>query len=180
MPIYPRTPTLSTNEVFREDDTTRFLTDDLIALETGKAPANHTHDGYAAASHTHTGYASADHTHTEYASENHEHTGYASSDERLKRNIDRLVFDEDREDFMNFINNLPVAFYNYKTDPEDDPKRIGLIAQDVLAANPTLAKFFVDEDENGMLGLKPADLVFPLIVAVQYLAKEVEKLKNEI
>lgn len=168
MPIYPRTPTLSTNEVFREDDTTRFLTDDLIALETGKAPANHTHDGYAAASHTHTGYASAD------------HTGYASSDERLKRNIDRLVFDEDREDFMNFINNLPVALYNYKTDPEDDPKRIGLIAQDVLAANPTLAKFFVDEDENGMLGLKPADLVFPLIVAVQYLAKEVEKLKNEI
>lgn len=53
-------PTLSTNEVFREDDMTRCLSDDLnaiesdiSALETGKAAVNHTHSEYAAADHIH-------------------------------------------------------------------------------------------------------------------------------
>lgn len=63
-------PVFSTNEVFRGNDRTRFLTNDLDAieadiqtLETGKADSNHTHTGYAAASHTHSGYASASHSH---------------------------------------------------------------------------------------------------------------------
>lgn len=53
-------PTLSTNEVFREDDMTRCLSDDLNAIEsdisalkTGKAAVNHTHSEYAAANHIH-------------------------------------------------------------------------------------------------------------------------------
>lgn len=53
-------PTLSTNEVFREDDMTRCLSDDLnaiesdiSALETGKAAVDHTHSEYAETSHTH-------------------------------------------------------------------------------------------------------------------------------
>lgn len=63
-------PTLSTNEVFREDDMTRCLSDDLntiendiSALETGKAAVNHTHSDYAAKNHTHTGYAALNHNH---------------------------------------------------------------------------------------------------------------------
>lgn len=66
----PFTATLSTNEVFRGNDRTRFLSNDLdtieaaiTALQNGKAPADHTHSGYAAAEHTHSGYASTDHIH---------------------------------------------------------------------------------------------------------------------
>lgn len=63
-------PMMSTNEVFREDDMTRCLSDDLntiesdiSALETGKAAVNHTHSEYAAKNHTHTGYAALNHNH---------------------------------------------------------------------------------------------------------------------
>lgn len=56
---------------------------------------------------------------------------------------------------------------------------IGLIAQDVRAVDSELAKFFVGEDEDGMLNLRPADLVFPLIAAVQELSAKVEALTKE-
>ena len=249
MPTYEFTPTLSTNEIFRENNTNRFLTNDLIAiengisaLESGKAPVDHTHTGFAATDHTHTGFASESHTHTEYAPVTHAHSGYAptshthdgyfaktggdidgnvnikgivrvngkqmifdsgtmsvfgtnnqatqiagsqvysstaitvSSDERLKRDICALRNDTLAE----FINDLLVVSYNYKTDEKDAPPRIGLIAQDVQNADPEIAKYFVTEDANGMLGLRPADLVFPLIAAVQHLSQEVETLRKQI
>ena len=57
---YPFNPTLSTNEVFRGNDKTRFLSNDLdtieadiTALETGKADTDHTHSGYALTNHIH-------------------------------------------------------------------------------------------------------------------------------
>lgn len=60
----------STNQVWRDLDETRCLTDDLDNIEadiaemqTGKAASNHTHDGYAPAEHTHDGYATSTHTH---------------------------------------------------------------------------------------------------------------------
>lgn len=80
-------PTFSSNEIWRDTDTTRCLTDDLDAIEAAIenmgddfAPANHTHTGYAPANHTHQGYAAEDHEHTGYALSGHGHTGYASSD----------------------------------------------------------------------------------------------------
>lgn len=67
----PFTATLSTNEVFRANDRTRFLSNDLdtieaaiTALQSSKANTDHTHTGYAAAEHTHSGYSLASHTHT--------------------------------------------------------------------------------------------------------------------
>lgn len=81
------TPETSTNQIYRNQDTDRCLTDDLDAIEsniatmqTGKADATHTHTaadvGAAAASHTHTadsiGAAPADHTHN-YAAASHTH-----------------------------------------------------------------------------------------------------------
>lgn len=75
----------STNQVWRDLDETRCLTDDLDNIEadiaemqTGKAASDHTHTGYAAAEHTHDGYAPATHSHTEYAPATHDHTGYAA------------------------------------------------------------------------------------------------------
>lgn len=98
-----------------------------------------------------------------------------SSDARNKRDIQSI----DEESLIRFVRNLNVVSYNYKDDPEDSKSRIGLIAQEVQWADPELAKFFVDEDEEGMLSLKPADLVFPLIVAVQNLSQKVEELSNK-
>ena len=73
-------PVMSTNEVFRANERTRFLTtdldtieEDIQALETGKADFNHTHTGYAAANHTHSDYAAKNHTHTGYAASTHKH-----------------------------------------------------------------------------------------------------------
>ena len=41
------------------------------------------------------------------------------------------------------------------------------------------AGLFVAEDEVGMLGLRPADLVFPLIVAAQQLSAKVDELNRK-
>lgn len=98
-----------------------------------------------------------------------------SSDERMKRNI--VPYDE--EALMDFVNGLNVVSYNYKSDAEDANPRLGLIAQDVQRVDSEIAKFFVSEDDTGMLGLKPADLVFPLIAAVQILSAKVEELSNK-
>lgn len=97
-----------------------------------------------------------------------------SSDERLKRDIKPV----DEEALVNFVDGLNVCSYNYKSDAEDAPARIGLIAQDLIRIDPEIAKFFVSEDEDGMLGIKPADLVFPLLLAVQKLSARVTELEK--
>lgn len=63
--------TMSSNEIWRDMDDTRCITDDLdtiesniTALQTGKAEADHTHSGYAPTSHTHTEYAGSEHQHS--------------------------------------------------------------------------------------------------------------------
>lgn len=85
MPTNPNfSPTYSTNEIYRNVDDTRCLTDDLdtiesdiVALENGKANVEHTHTGYAAAIHTHSQYADRDHEHSEYSLTTHTHSDYA-------------------------------------------------------------------------------------------------------
>ena len=97
-----------------------------------------------------------------------------SSDERLKRNITSI----NNEKLAKFVDGLNVVSYNYKDDKEDEKARIGLIAQQVQSVDEELAKFFVSEDENGMLSMTTADLVFALIGAVKELKKEIEELKK--
>lgn len=99
-----------------------------------------------------------------------------SSDERMKRDIS----DADEEALSEFINRLNVITYNYKNDPENAKARIGLIAQQVQAAGPIISESFIDEDETGMLSLKPSDLVFPLIAAVKKLTIKVEELEEKL
>lgn len=98
-----------------------------------------------------------------------------SSDKRLKRDIIPMG----NEALAAFIEKLNVVSFNYNEDPAEAKSRIGLIAQDVQQADADLAKFFVEEDEEGMLGMTPADLVFPLIAAVQYLSKRVAELESK-
>lgn len=94
-----------------------------------------------------------------------------SSDRRLKENIE----DVDADDMLAFIDALNVVNYNYKDDP--GVERIGLIAQDVEDAGG--AKF-VEVGEDGMYGLKTADLVYPLIGAVQALYSRVLELEAQL
>ena len=97
-----------------------------------------------------------------------------ASDRRLKRDI----FEMDADDLAAFINKLNVVSYNYTDDAVDVQARIGLVAQEVQEADADLAKFFVTEGEDGMLGMTPANLVFALIAAVQKLTAEVAELKS--
>ena len=67
-------PLYSTDNIYREQDQTQSLCDDLTnietnitALENGKANVNHIHSEYAEINHAHAGYATSDHTHTGYA-----------------------------------------------------------------------------------------------------------------
>lgn len=70
-------PTLSTNEIYRNNDTTRCLTDDLDTMDSSISTLNSSISGlgdtYALKNHTHTGYAAANHTHSEYAESSHTH-----------------------------------------------------------------------------------------------------------
>ena len=95
-----------------------------------------------------------------------------SSDERLKENIVKLHADE----AVDFINSVDVCSFNYIGDEDE---QIGVMAQDILAKAPNLAKALVTQDENGYYGVKTSDLVFPLIVAVQELSKQLKELKGE-
>lgn len=98
-----------------------------------------------------------------------------SSDRRCKRDIETM----DIEALAAFVGKLSVVNYNYNDDAADEAKRIGLIAQDVVAADPTIANGCIEQDEKGFYSLRAADLVFPLIAAVQVLTKRVEELEGK-
>lgn len=94
-----------------------------------------------------------------------------SSDERLKEAINPAPVDNLAE----MIDNLNVCTYNYIGSDEEN---VGIIAQELIRDNPAVAEYFVRTDEKGYYSVKAADLVFPLIVAVQKLNKEVNELKK--
>lgn len=96
-----------------------------------------------------------------------------SSDRRLKENIEGINVEE----AVNLINDIDVVSFNYLGKQDD--KQVGVIAQDIIEKAPKLAEAIVEKGEEGYYGVKTADLVFPLIVAVQELTKEVEKLKQK-
>lgn len=98
-----------------------------------------------------------------------------SSDRRCKRDIAPMDINE----LAAFVDKLAVVSYNYNNDASDEAKRIGLIAQDVVAADPTIAKGCIEQDKKGFYSLRAADLVFPLIAAVQALTKRVEELESK-
>lgn len=91
------------------------------------------------------------------------------SDLTLKENID----DVDAADCVNFIDEVDVMTYNYIGDSEEC---IGVIAQDI--EDLPLAKYLVRTTAEGKKAVKVADLVFPLIVAVQELSARVAALEK--
>ena len=98
-----------------------------------------------------------------------------SSDLRCKRDVAPMDIDA----LAAFVGKLSVVNYNYNDDKPEEAKRIGLIAQEVVAADPTIAQGCIEQDEKGFYSLRAADLVFPLIAAVQALTKRVEELEGK-
>lgn len=96
-----------------------------------------------------------------------------SSDARLKENVECV----DPDKCLDFINDLDVKTFNYIGD---NTPCIGVIAQDLQ--NTEFSDFFVFKQpgEEGYLTVKAADLVFPLIAAVQNLSAEIDHLKAKI
>lgn len=94
-----------------------------------------------------------------------------SSDERLKENVESL----DESAAVKLIEGIGVKSFNYIGD---DKSQVGVIAQDILKESPELAQALVTQGEDGYYGVKTSDLVFPLIVTVQNLMREVEELRN--
>jgi len=90
------------------------------------------------------------------------------SDERLKENIAPV----DAEACRKLIEGIDVKTFNYigQTDP-----CMGVIAQELLPAD--LAKFFVSTGPEGYLSVKEAGMVWPLLVVVQQLCREIAELK---
>ena len=98
------------------------------------------------------------------------------SDRSLKENIADVNDDNPditAADCLNFIDALEVKTYNYKGDSEEC---IGVIAQDIEGS--PLAKYLVRTTAEGKKAVKVADLVFPLIVAVQALSDHVKRLEK--
>ena len=93
-----------------------------------------------------------------------------SSDERLKQDIVSVDVDE----MLAFVDKLRVVDYAFKDKP--DVERIGLIAQEVERAG---GDKYIEVGDDGMYGLRGADLVYPLIAAVQALSKRVAELESK-
>lgn len=86
-------PEQSTNTIYRDNDFTRCLTDDLDSMDAliaGKADSDHNHDGsYAALNHSHSDYSAATHNHDDlYAAKTHETntTVHVTSEEKAAWN----------------------------------------------------------------------------------------------
>ena len=93
-----------------------------------------------------------------------------SSDIRTKKNIKEVSIDE----LVDFVSKLKLVTFEYK---DEKGEHIGLIAQDVLQANPKIAEYVLSVDEDGFYGLKTAELVFPLIAAYKKLEERVKALE---
>jgi hypothetical protein len=98
------------------------------------------------------------------------------SDERGKKEINNI----DAKQACAFVDALNVISYLYKTDEDDHKKRIGLLAGKMKDIDPDFAEFFVDEEDDHMLGLRPSDLVFALIPKIQAQQQTIDELKDKV
>ena len=102
-------------------------------------------------------------------------TWTANSDRRLKNNIQRIP------NSLEKLNQINGVTYWYNSDQPTDPRRVGVIAQDVQKVLPEAVS-----EKDGFLGVRYPDLIPLVINAVKELYEmvnsdkaEIEKLKSE-
>lgn len=96
-----------------------------------------------------------------------------SSDERLKEGIQNAPVNA----LAAMVDNIKLREFSYLGS---DEKNVGVIAQELIASNPKLEQYFVRTDADGYYSVKTADLVYPLIAAVQALGKRVAELEKKL
>ncbi len=100
------------------------------------------------------------------------------SDERVKTNI------ELSGNYLQKICDIPVKLFNYKDEPENKERSLGVIAQDVEAAAPELVnnEGFGDTPEDGvpLKTVYTTDMMYALMKAIQELSAKVEELESKI
>jgi len=94
---------------------------------------------------------------------------YQASDERLKCNIEDAQING-----LDIINGLKLKKFNYKKCP-NEPKTLGLIAQEVQPVYPTAVG-----NHDDMLTVRRESFIYPLIDAVQRLTEENKELRLRI
>lgn len=100
------------------------------------------------------------------------------SDERVKTNI------ELSGNYLQKICDIPVKLFNYKDEPEDKERSLGVIAQDVEAVAPELInnEGFGDTPEDGvpLKTVYTTDMMYALMKSIQELSAKVEELESKI
>jgi len=99
------------------------------------------------------------------------------SDERVKRDIVEI------DGALDKLKDIRCVNYNYKSDDEDQDKRMGVIAQDLIGKYDevlytTQGWGDLIEDDNEYYSVTYQDLIPPLIKAIQELSAKVEALEN--
>ena len=101
----------------------------------------------------------------------------ATSDRRAKENIKPANYSA-----LDLIKKLPIYNYNYKQQPNEH--MIGILAQDLLVAQPSeldLVSNINATGENGdFMSIKNDKLIFILMKAIQEQQEEIENLKDKI
>lgn len=86
-----------------------------------------------------------------------------ASDRRVKRDIEVL----DKARLVEFLKKVEFVAYNYIFDEADEPKRIGVIAQQLLEIDKEMARYFVKETEEGVYTVDYTALALLAAIAVQ-------------
>ena len=85
-----------------------------------------------------------------------------SSDLRLKEDVKPL----DKQRLLEFMRQIEFVSYRYH-DENEDTKRIGVIAQQLLDVDPEMARFFVRQDEEGYYSVDYTALSLLALLAIQ-------------
>ena len=102
-------------------------------------------------------------------------TTQAFSDKRQKKNIETT-----RSGYLEDLNRLRVVKYNWKAQNDDEPKELGLIAQEVEEVFPGLVSDIQRDSEEERKGIKTSVIPFMLLKALQELTARTEALESEV
>ncbi len=94
------------------------------------------------------------------------------SDIRIKKNVETIDNSLDR------VMKMRGVYYNYNTDAEDSPRKVGVIAQETLEALPELVD--VPSEEDKYLTVRYSEISCLLINAIKELKQENDTLKSRI
>jgi hypothetical protein len=95
-----------------------------------------------------------------------------SSSLRFKKNIETW-----EKDALSVLKNIRVKTFHYKSQPDNSPKEVGLIAEELYKND---LKEFVGLEDGKIDNIDKESLIFVLWKAVQELSQKVEELQNKI